>query len=126
MRKLILCIPGVAPDINPLRLNAIECLAKAIGASWGAQVALVVGYMASPDTPSTPRPPRPGPAPAQQRSPLRALLPLLLLLLLWFGPLFFGGRAGRRIDYSTFLTDVDSGRVSRVEVSPTEIRGTLR
>src|SRR5262249_32112696 len=99
-----------------------RCIGR--GCSQGAHVALVVRQMAAPNTPQQPRPPQQTPAPA--RSPLAGLLPLLLLLIFLFGPYLFGGGRGRRMDYSAFLTNLDSGRVSRVEVSPTEIRGTLR
>jgi cell division protease FtsH len=58
---------------------------------------------------------------------LRALLPiaLFLLLILLSPPTSRLGGAGR-MPYSQFLALLDSGRVERVEVTPSEIRGTLR
>ena len=51
---------------------------------------------------------------------------LVIAILLALPTIFAPGRAMRRIDYSTFIAYVDSGRVTHVDISDSEIRGALR
>jgi cell division protease FtsH len=51
---------------------------------------------------------------------------LIALALFWVPTLMSPFRSSRRIDYSTFIAYVDSGRVSHVDISDSEIRGALK
>jgi len=54
------------------------------------------------------------------------VLVLVAVALFWLPTLMSPFRSSNRIDYSKFIAYVDSGRVSHVDISESEIRGVLR
>ena len=86
--------------------------------------------MSTPPTPGPGPGAGPDPSPGQpQRIPSiwrTLLLMLIALALFWLPTIMSPFRSSRRIDYSTFIAYVDSGRVSHVDISDSEIRGALR